>query len=257
MNFHLVPRLHSLSLLNRIVQVNSSIGSVRFKRREPKRKPIWLPKAPSKLFVIPEKVVYPKDEEEQLEHLHFFYQSELLSIRDYCRDNFYLPSKTAGGLSTEQVQDEEHEHMRLLKENEEENGRVAKLRQERLVKEQKILESDLLKAEEERSQFLKSLHSESEMRLEAEINRSRTYITIDSLDKCIEEALAHPVHYDFAITKDGALVTDGKIHVNALVPTAIPNTSSVSDQGMIEPGTIRLKPRRLFFDPLEIEKEFV
>lgn len=257
MNSHLLPRLYKLPLLQRIIQVQSSIGSVRFKRREPKRKPIWLPRAPSKLFVVPERPVYTEDEEEQIEHLHFQYQSELLSIRDYCRDHFYLPSKTAGGLSAEQVQEEEEEHARLLRENEEENQRVALVRSQRLAKEQKMFESDVLKAEEERKEFLESLESEARRTLDAELIRSKTYITKETLNPAIEEALAHPVHYDFAITKDGSIVTDGHIHVNALVPTAIPNSSSVIDHGMIEPGNVKLKPRRLYCDPMELEKDFV
>lgn len=256
MNSHLLPRLYSLPLLQRVIQAQSSIGSIRFKRREPKRKPIWLPRAPSKLFVLPEKIVYPKDEEEQIEHLHFQYQSELLSIRDYCRDHFYLPSKSAGGLSTEQVKEEEDEHARLLRENEEENQRVAEMRSQRLVKEKKMFESDVIKFNEERREILASLESEARMAIDAELKRCSTFITKETLNVKIEEALAHPVHYDFAITKDGTIITDGHIHVNALIPTAIPNSSSVIEHGMIEPGEVRLKPRRLYFDPLELEKDF-
>lgn len=257
MNSQLLPRLYTLPLLQRIIQVQSSLGSVRFKRREPKRKPIWLPRAPSKLFVIPERIVYPKDEEEQIEHLHFQYQSELLSIRDYCRDHYYLPSKTAGGLSTEQVQEEEEEHARLLRENKEENQRMARMRSERLANEQKMFESDVIKAEDERKDFLALLESEARKTLDAELKRSATYITKETLNAAIEEALAYPVHYDFAITKDGSIVTDGNIHVNALIPTAIPNSSSNVEHGMIEPGNVKLRPRRMYFDPMELEKEYV
>lgn len=215
-----------------------------------------MPQAPSKLFKIPEKVKYSEDEEEQLEHLHWQYQSELLSIRDYCRDNFYIPAKTSGGLSADQVKEEEEEQARLLKENEEENRRVAQMRSERVVRDQRMFESDVLKAEEERRQFLESLHSESESVVEAEVKRSRTYITKETLDARIEEALANPVHYDFAITRDGQIVTDGTIHVNALLPSAIPDSSSNIDQGMIQPGQVKLRPKKLYFDPLELEKDF-
>lgn len=215
-----------------------------------------MPQAPSKLFKIPEKVKYSEDEEEQLEHLHWQYQSELLSIRDYCRDNFYIPAKTSGGLSADQVKEEEEEQARLLKENEEENRRVAQMRSERVVRDQRMFESDVLKAEEERRQFLESLHSESESVVEAEVKRSRKYITKETLDARIEEALANPVHYDFAITRDGQIVTDGTIHVNALLPSAIPDSSSNIDQGMIQPGQVKLRPKKLYFDPLELEKDF-
>lgn len=241
------------NLVSRIICCNRTIGltSVRWKRVEPKRKPIWAPMAPSKLFVIKEPVVYPKDEMEQMNHLYFHYDSEMLSVREYVRDHIYLPAKTSGGLSEDQIRYEEEEHQKLLIENQLENQRVAEMRSERLASDRVKEELDMLDEETERKNQEESLRKEAERQVILEINRSKTFITRENLEKSIQESMLHPVHYDFAIDKDGNIVTDGRLHDYAFKPSAIPETSSHLEVGMkqlSEDKAIKMKAKRLFFE---------
>lgn len=205
-----------------------------------------MPRAPSKVFIIKEKVYLPREEQDQVDLLNWTYESELLSIRRYCRDMYYLPSRTAGGLTQEEVEAQEAEHIRLLSLNDEENRRVAMEREKRRTQERKELELKY-KAEFEKQQQLEAtLREQAEKMVQVEVERSKTYITKDNLLDAIEQALANPLHYDFAIDKSGRVVTDGKIHPQAFNAGSVPETSECVM--LEEKGDIRLKAKKLWIE---------
>lgn len=222
-----------------------SVQSVRWKRREPLRKHIWLPQAPSKLFRIPERVTLPRDEQQQMDHLRFNYESDMLSLHFYCRDQYYLPSRSAGGLTPEQVRAEEEQHNRRLAENQEENKRMAADRATRKAAAKEKQLQELMNQEQEQKRDQEQKRQEAEQLVRREIERSATFITKDNLLSAITDALAHPVSYDFAIDKSGNVVTDGKIHVQAFSPSATPETSDNS-KSMIDANAIRLTATRVY-----------
>jgi len=182
--------------------------------------------APSKLFRIKEQPVVPRDERDQANHLDWLYNTKSRSIQAYFREKFYVPSLTAGGMSVEQVDDEMNDHIRLLAENDEENKRVASQRKERLTIENELIKNDLLEADLTAKMAAEEKLDEAKAIVDAEVRRSATFITMDTLEKAIEEALQNPVNYEFAIDKKGQIVNDGKVHPYAYNPSAIPETSS-------------------------------
>lgn len=239
---HVTP---ALCLIHRLTSASVQVASVRWKRREPLRKHIWQPQAPSKLFKIPEKVYLPRDEQRQMDHLRFNYESDMISISAYCREQYYLPSREVGGLTPEQVQAEEEQHKRRLEENEEENKRIAAERQKRLADQKLKRQQELVQKEMEHKQQQELKRIEAERLISREIERSATFITKDNLLSAIEDALLHPVTYDFAIDKNGNVITDGKIHVQAFTPSAVPE-SSLNSATMIDATGLKLTPTKLY-----------
>lgn len=200
--------------------------------------------APSKVFNIKEKVYLPRDEQDQVDHLNFDYQSQVMSISQYCKDNFYLPSRFAGGLSAEQVKAIEEEDERLLRENEEENKRMAAQRSVRETEERKTREEEYLQEQLAVEKKEKEIRMKAEAVIVKEMERCKTFITKERLLEAIEDALANPVSYDFAIDKRGNVYTDGKIHPNAFSPSAVPDNST--NVMLEDKGDIYLKANRIF-----------
>ena len=150
----------------------------------------------------------------------------------------------------EQVQQIEDEHQRLLRENEEENQRVAEDRKQRNIVLKKQQADDLLQKQLEKDDKNEEIRKIAEQMVQKEIERSKTYITRDNLDAVIEEALSTPVSYEFAIDKKGNVLTEGKIHPNAFTPSATPDTS---DNVMLDDkGDLKFKANRIY-----VPKKFV
>lgn len=221
---------------------------VRFKRREPLRKAIWLPMAPSKLFKITPLPKISPEERELTEKLTFDYEAALCSIREHCRQNFYLPAtKTEDGSKTELELKAEEEFKRALKRNDEENKRIAALRVKRREEEWNEFKSYLLELEAEHNLKQSQLDAEARANVEIETRRSASFISKDKLAEAIEEALLNPVHYEWAVDRQGKVYYDGAIHPNAFTPTAVPDTSNHKDLAMKElPKNFRLKAHKLY-----------
>ena len=219
--------------------------SVRWKRREPLRKHIWQPQAPSKLFRIPEKKYLPRDEQQQLDLLRWNFEADLLSIKTYCRKHFYLPSREAGGLTPEQVKAEEEQHLRRLQENARENQRTAAARAQRESRQRQARLEELTQREQLRQKQDEDQRREANELVSREVKRSASFITKENLLSAIEDALRHPVSYDFAIDRSGNVVTDGKIHVQAFTPSALPETLDNASTMVDDVGT-RLTATKLY-----------
>lgn len=245
----LTARVPNVLLLNRIISLQ--LTQLRYKRREPLRKHIWLPQAPSKLFKIPPKVELSNEEKEMLEQLEFRYNSTYTSIVNHCRQYFYLPTQLTDdeieSRKTQVAMKEEEIFKRRLKENNDENKRVAAVRLERRTKEMAELKTYLLEEKMKESAKNESLVEKAKKEVEIEMKRSETYLTKDKLEEAVEEALLHPVHYEWAVDWSGKVYSDGKIHPNAFKPTAVPETSSQKKLGMEElPSNLRLKAHKLY-----------
>ena len=202
--------------------------------------------APSKLFIIPEKVYLPRDEQRQVDHWKFNYESDMLSIAAYCREHYYLPSRSAGGLTPEQVAAEEVQHRRRLEENNEENKRIAALREERKAAEKQRIRQDLVKQVEQQKREEELRRIENERLVQQEVLRSSFFITKETLLSAIDDALSHPITYDFAIDKYGNLVTENnKIHVQAFRASDVPDVCENS-KTMIDATNVKLKATKIY-----------
>ncbi|XP_057714537.1 28S ribosomal protein S26, mitochondrial [Corythoichthys intestinalis] len=111
-----------------------------------------------------------------------------------------------GSMAEERARQEAEEHNRLMAFNQQENQRLLQLRLERMEKETEEAERDKLEAalqrEQQQQQFIKQKQEEIQQLQE----EAKNFITLDNLDRRIEEALDNPKNYNFAVDKEGRVV---------------------------------------------------
>ncbi|XP_071518855.1 small ribosomal subunit protein mS26 isoform X2 [Panulirus ornatus] len=166
------------------------------------RKPRWVPTAKSKIFRIPERKVFPKEELIELKRLHDRYNTMMRAVRRHLTEEIQRTSDTSE-LAMKKAADEELEHQRLMEYNQQENLRVASQREERIRKE---FEADLARVEATKEKQAKiTLQAQDEaIRLIAETQELvKTFIKREDLEDAIETALANPADYNFAIDEEG------------------------------------------------------
>lgn len=171
--------------------------SVRF------RKPIWLPKAPTKRFRVPKRPVVPPQEKLELDRLVKSYKTINKAILAYHADINARSSVTDPQVIEDQKKKEEEDWDRSNFLNNEWNAEVAAEREQRLAieKEQKVLK---ILAEKEAKEAQDKLDiARAEQKVQDEIEKSKTFITRDNIDEHIERALSSHVDYNYAIDKDG------------------------------------------------------
>lgn len=222
--------------------------NLKHKRKEPLRKPIWQPTAPSKLYRIRKPEQLSAEEQAQRNHLTETYAINMKSIKQFLEKEFYLPTLEAGGMAHEDVVQEEEEQKQLIAENNRENEKIAKMREERLKEFTVNKEAQLIALKIQADEENKRLGEELDIVVRREIERSKTYITKDNLDAYIEEVLTHQTDYDFAIDTNGKIVFSGSLHPYALTPKAVPETSSnTAEYKDVDPNKpVYLKAKKLY-----------
>lgn len=217
------------------------------KRKEPVRKPIWEPIAPSKLFRIRHRPELSDQEQQQRTHMEETYATAMRSIQLYFREQFYSPTLSSGGLSAEQVRNEELDQMALIEENDRENQRVARMRKERVTRMEQLVAQKMLVQHLDHNEELRQKARQIDQTVRQEIKRSKTYITHTTLEAAIEEALTHSVSYDFAIDTDGRIYSEQALHPYALRPSAVPESSSnIQEMSETESSPQRLEPKDVY-----------
>jgi len=201
----------SLNSLTKLKVIRSNIvvyTQLRWKK-EPKRKPRYLPMAQSKVFVIPEKMYVPPDEQQLADDLKEEYYRHLNSLRKQFQDEIkQLPSKEEIILAMKK--EEKEEFKLLLEENKKENERIKKIREETLEKEFQENQIQLLQMEEERLQILQEAKQRVEEIVKAEKEKSKGYITLENIDQAIENAIDNPININFTLNLDGTVNWEGK-----------------------------------------------
>lgn len=218
----------------------------RYKRYLSQPKPLWKPVSVQRLFNVPQKKKLSDEDTELLQQEEAAYLDQFRSIKQYFHQEFTIPVLQGG--SNIELKEVQEEHRRLIEENNRENERVAKLREKRLLKERKAEELEDLKKnliENEKYQVKKE---RAIQRILEEKKRYPTYITKESLKDAIERAIDHPTSYEFAIDLNGTLAFDRKLHPNALEPSAIPDTSDVTEGYTSEYTHVQLNAKKLYFD---------
>lgn len=167
------------------------------------RKPIWMATAPSKLFRIAEHTFYSPEEIVKIRELHKTYRAQEAALREYMKHQFYIPATQSGGLPQELIDKERIEDMQRFKENEEENARIAKIREEAINKQMKDLENKVMEAKISKEEDLLQTAQELNDYVEEQVSNPRSFVTADNIDAVIEDALENPVCYEFFIDKSG------------------------------------------------------
>lgn len=186
---------------------------IRVLKKYPVRKPIWYPTPPSKIFNIREKPPFDACKE-------FLQQEYELHSRSLCA---YLEKYTKENVNLEDINElERKEQATLLAENDKENEKQKTIREARIAEFNRREEEDMLELMAKETIELEAKNKQLNNMVLEEIERSKSYITKDKLEKAIEEALDNPVSYEFAIDLKGGLHYDQTLHPYALKPTALP-----------------------------------
>ncbi|XP_051504819.1 28S ribosomal protein S26, mitochondrial-like [Myxocyprinus asiaticus] len=111
-----------------------------------------------------------------------------------------------GSLAEERAKQEAEEHRSLMAWNDGENLKLRKIREQRVQKEAEVMKlkrrEEALLGQQELENYIKEKEKEI-LQLQEE---AKNFITLDSLDQRIEEALDNPKNYNFAIDKEGHVV---------------------------------------------------
>lgn len=161
-----------------------------------------MPVAKSKQFWVPKRVNCPKEEYEEVKHLYNKYRTEMKSIREHLRKENLRTSATSS-LASRQAAEEEEEHHKLMKFNQDENERLAVLREKRV---QEQLESEFLyvAASKEKLEKIELQEKEEALRIITEAQELvKTFIKREDLQRIIEAAVENPKDYNFSIDSEG------------------------------------------------------
>nr|SVE76082.1 EOG090X0FQ9 [Daphnia hispanica] len=168
------------------------------------RKPLGSPMAKSKIFRIAPKPVLPDDEKAEIKRLYDNYKNSMKSIRQYFFEQS-LKQAESGEVAQMKHRLEDQEHEQLMEENRVENEKIAMLREERLKiqaeKTQKNVLASLIKKEGETK--LHGIQMEAFLAKQMVQDLSTPFIQAEDIEKAIEDALANPVNFNFAIDLDG------------------------------------------------------
>ncbi|XP_027206074.1 mitochondrial ribosomal protein S26 [Dermatophagoides pteronyssinus] len=244
--------MFSLQTQLNLVTKRTVLQSVRYhlknKRKEPFRKPIWQPMAPSKLYRIRKKEELSEQEKQQREHLDYTYKVTMESIKQFLHREFYLPTVDSEQGGSSEFVHEEEELEKAMIENDRENQRIAAMRDERLKLFQQELDAKLVAMKIQKEEENRQIGEQFDQIVRQEIERSKTYITRENIDAKIEEALTHQTNYDYAIDVNGRIMFDGSLHPYALRPKAVPETSSQTEEYQsFEPNKpVYLKAKKIF-----------
>nr|SVE77308.1 EOG090X0FQ9 [Daphnia lumholtzi]SVE77926.1 EOG090X0FQ9 [Daphnia lumholtzi]SVE78556.1 EOG090X0FQ9 [Daphnia lumholtzi]SVE79184.1 EOG090X0FQ9 [Daphnia lumholtzi] len=177
------------------------------------RKPLGSPMAKSKIFRITPKPVFPEDEKAEIKRLFDNYKSSMKSIRQYFFEQS-LKQAESGEVAQMKHRLEDQEHERLMEENRLENEKTAMLREERLKiqaeKTQQNVLASLIKKEGEAKQH--------EIQIEDFLTKqmSTPFIQPENIEKAIEDALANPTNFNFALDLDGYVYRGKETTIDAI-----------------------------------------
>lgn len=111
-----------------------------------------------------------------------------------------------GSMAEERARQDAEEHRTLMAFNNQENRRLLELRTLRVQKEKEEVERKQVEAivqrEQQQQEFIKIKEKEV-LKLQED---AKNFITLENLDRRIEEALDNPKNYNFAIDKEGRVV---------------------------------------------------
>ncbi|XP_013779284.1 uncharacterized protein LOC106463764 [Limulus polyphemus] len=191
-------------------QITRQIQFIRYKKRPtPARKNIWEPPAPSKYFRISPRPVIPVKEQEELKHLYDIYRTHFRALRHFFQCEYEKTTRLSIAVA-EKMKEEVSEHAYLMEQNKLENERVAEIRKARRKCDMAKLDDELSQAEQSLSQLIQEERKKLDELVLKEKKMNSTYITSQTLETAIEDALDNLTTYDFAIDLNGVIYRDDK-----------------------------------------------
>lgn len=191
----------NLKLLSDVVKKMHNLHIVRY------RKPFWMPRAKSKMFKIPPRIVIPLEEVVELKRLHNNYRTHRKSLRAYLVSEWQEKSEETVDHKTEKNQFvEDFQKMSLI--NQEWNDKLKPLR-ERFIEDELRNDLDVALATIEET---KVNHNEHYARIEELVRQtkedSKHFITAENIDTSIDQLLEINVEFNYALNLNGEKIVE-------------------------------------------------
>ncbi|KAM3958873.1 mitochondrial ribosomal protein S26 [Aphomia sociella] len=171
---------------------------------EAHRKPRWLPVAKSKIYRIPKRPEITEEERLELLRVNNNYKTQMRAIRRFYHEEMIKEKSTRDSASSDMsLKLEADDWSRCVEINDKWNAQVALEREERRKKELAAMEEYALARMEAKDRELQLRIEKASQEIKREKELSKTYITPENLDAAIDQALANPVDYNFAIDLHG------------------------------------------------------
>lgn len=168
------------------------------------RKPRWVPVAKSKIYRIPKRPVVSEEERLELLRLNNNYKTQMRAIRRFYHEDMIKEMSSRQSATSEMSQRlEAEEWSRCIEINEKWNAQVALEREVRRKKEIAALEEYALARMEKKDQLLRKKIEQASAEIRRQKDLSSTFITPETLDAAIDQAIANPTDYNFAIDLKG------------------------------------------------------
>ncbi|XP_057325820.1 probable 28S ribosomal protein S26, mitochondrial [Microplitis mediator] len=166
-----------------------------------KRKPMWLPPAKSKLFRIRQRVIIPQDEAAENRRLNNNYNTYRNSLRAYFMK---IVEENKEQFDEELLRKaEENDFNECQRINDLWNQDRAQVRAERVRREEAERRIEVLKKVEDKKVRDEKIMEQVEARVKQLKVEAKTFITRETIDQVIEEAIANKVDYNYAIDPYG------------------------------------------------------
>lgn len=171
---------------------------------EAHRKPRWVPVAKSKMFRIPKRPVITEEERVELLRINNNYKTQMRAIRKFYRDELVKElSSSNNRASEESLRVEREDWERCLKLNEEWNANISVEREKRRAEQLHKMEQYALARMEAKDLELEQRIAKASAEIRKQKELSSTFITPETIDAAIDEAIANPVDYNYAIDLKG------------------------------------------------------
>jgi len=207
----------------------------------PPGKPPLLPPARSKRYTIIHVPWQPAEDAKELLWRRHIYNDALASYRAmYKRMNEEQMKGAMGQEAIQRREDEEFEQ--VLKENDQENRRIAQQRKTRIDERIRLVEESTLKEIDTVVNSEQQALRDREAEVLAMVERSKDFITLENMEQKILDALENPKEYNYAIDINGN-VYQGDVYLKYLSETplaAVPVseiTAPLRKVGKLEEGT--------------------
>ncbi|XP_022123028.2 probable 28S ribosomal protein S26, mitochondrial [Pieris rapae] len=171
---------------------------------EAHRKPRWLPVAKSKIYRIPKRPEISEDERLELRRINNAYNTQMRAIRRFYVEDWVREKSSLESATSEMSQRlEADEWLKCEELNDKWNKQIAADREERRKKELEAMEEFALLRMETKDKALKERIERASEKIKKEKELSTTFVTRENLEETIENVLANPIDYNFAIDLKG------------------------------------------------------
>ncbi|KAL8583988.1 hypothetical protein ACOMHN_048595 [Nucella lapillus] len=215
--WHIASRIAAVEGLNLPAPLINSVRGI---------KPRWLPKSRSKILYVRTPTPINPEEHEKLRTAYFHYRSHRRAIR-----KFLVDQQTAKvNLMREQLAADDRDHaaeMKLMEElNNQWNSRVTSVREEAWLQEKEKQEARNRKWLERDQHKQAKRQQKAEEKLEQNLKGEESFITADNLDVEIEKLLNLRQDYNFAIDKQGNVISESEVDTTKTAGSSQQQTSA-------------------------------